>query len=125
MQSLSHFEFVEAISFDNDGLSDTVLFKGKLAGLRDFHFKISNTSGSKENSSIDTIIITLGGAPAGLIYFNQKDQEKNVFLSRYDANNDGKIDAQDSGFLKQVLEIVLSDIDAINSYFGVPTQELK
>lgn len=128
-------EFVKALSFDGDGLSDTCEFKAlNLDG--NITFRVSNFSGSKEDTTneIDTIAIYSDKTPIGMIVLG-KTNKSDFFFSAIDLNNDGKINEEDHdkineedyGKLDILRDIIRKNIEIkfFDKYFGVKSEELK
>lgn len=121
-------EFVKAISFDGDGLSDVAVFKGTAThGMEDCTFKISNISGSKSDTSnkIDTVCIYYKEKPIGFIVIEDEESE-DVLMAGIDLTGDGKINEADHLKLKGFQKLVrdLQDSGYFDSYFGVSAEEL-
>jgi hypothetical protein len=123
MDQLAGLEFVEAVSFNGDGLSDTVLFKGTEAlGMGGFTFRITAFPG--DNTTIDTIVIKSDEQPIGLIALGETEEDA-IFLTKTDLNGDGVVDKQDHEKVKRIFEsVILPEIEAIQSYFGVSAKEV-
>ena len=123
MNKLTKLDFVEAVSFNGDGLSDTVLFKGKESlGMDGLTFRITAFPG--DNTTIDTIVVKGNGQPIGLIALGETEEDV-IFLTNTDLNKDGVVDEQDRELVKRIFEsAILPEIEAIQSYFGVSAKEV-
>jgi hypothetical protein len=123
MDHLAGLDFVEAVSFNGDGLSDTVLFKGKEAlGMGSLTFRITAFPG--DNIAIDTIVIKSDEQHIGLIALGENEEDA-IFLTKTDLNGDGVVDKQDHERVKKIFEsVILPEIEALQSYFGVSAKEI-